>query len=61
MLENLRNLIGRKVSKTMATIIENWLVAAIGSWKTTVVGGLAMVAVLAVSYTHLTLPTIFSV
>ena len=46
MLENLRNLIGRKVSKTMATIIENWLVAAIGSWKTTVVGGLAMVAVL---------------
>ena len=30
----------------MATIIENWLVAAIGSWKTTVVGGLAMVAVL---------------
>ena len=46
MLENLRNLIGRKVSNTMATIIEKWLVAAIGSWKTTVVGGLAMVAVL---------------
>ena len=45
-LENVQNLIGRKVSKTMATIIEKWLVAAIGSWKTTVVGGLAMVAVL---------------
>ena len=45
-LENVQHLIGRKVSKTMATIIEKWLVAAIGSWKTTVVGGLAMVAVL---------------
>ncbi len=45
-LENVQNLIGRKVSKTMATIMEKWLVAAIGSWKTTVVGGLAMVAVL---------------
>ncbi len=45
-LVNVKNLIGRKVEKVMATIIEKWLVAALGSWKTTVVGGLAMVAVL---------------
>jgi len=30
----------------MASVLEKWLVAALGSWKTTVVGGLAMVAVL---------------
>ena len=45
-LVNVNNLIGRKVEKVMATIIEKWLVAALGSWKTTVVGGLAMVALL---------------
>ena len=45
-LVNVKNLIGRKVEKVMATIIEKWLVAALGSWKTTVVGCLAVVAVL---------------
>jgi len=45
-LANLKNLIGRKAEKVMSTFLEKWLVAALGSWKTTALGLLGLGAVL---------------